>query len=296
MMRAVRPGTRAALEAHAASGRRFEAGGVASFAREEGPEGAAAVVCVHGVPASSFLWRRVLRELAGQGLRAVALDLPGLGLADRPERFDYSWSGLARWLGEALDALGIERCHLAVHDIGGPIGCEWAVRNPERVVSLTVLNSVMDPASFRRPFPMWPFARPLLGPLWLRALGPAPFAWLFYRLGVANPGAVPRDEVLAHYELLRRGDGGRAFLRIMRGFELTEAKRRLLWEGLARRPYPARVVWGRLDPAIGPGQLEAARRALGDGEALLLDAKHFLQEDHPRQVAEAIAAVAAPLL
>src|SRR4051812_2993981 len=110
------------LDIHSASGRRFEAGGVRSFVREQGsgPE----VVLVHGVPTSSFLWRKVMPPLADQGLRAVAFDFPGLGLADRPERFDYSWSGLARWLGEALDVLELDRVHLVVHDIGGPIGCE----------------------------------------------------------------------------------------------------------------------------------------------------------------------------
>ena len=48
------------------------------------------MVCLHGVPASSFLYRKVLAELAGRGLRGVAFDLPGLGLADRPARFDYT--------------------------------------------------------------------------------------------------------------------------------------------------------------------------------------------------------------
>jgi pimeloyl-ACP methyl ester carboxylesterase len=49
---------------------------------------------------------------------------------------DYSWSGLARWSARAIDALGIDRCHLVVHDIGGPIGFEWAIAHPERVLSL----------------------------------------------------------------------------------------------------------------------------------------------------------------
>ena len=41
-------------------------------------------MCLHGVPASCFLYRKVLRELAARGLRGIAFDLPGLGLADRP--------------------------------------------------------------------------------------------------------------------------------------------------------------------------------------------------------------------
>jgi len=71
------------VEQHRAAGRRFEAAGIGSFVREAGPPGGEPVVCLHGVPASSFLYRKVLRELAARGLHGIAVDLPGLGLADR---------------------------------------------------------------------------------------------------------------------------------------------------------------------------------------------------------------------
>ena len=188
------------LDVHRASGRRFEAGGVASFVREQGSERSSPVVLLHGVPTSSFLYRKVLPGLADQGLRGIAFDYPGLGLADRPDEFDYTWSGLARWTGDAIDALGVFRCHLVVHDIGGPIGCEWAVRNPERVLSLTVLNTMLDPATFRRPWSMHPFSVPVLGRLWLWSLRPWLFERLFYMQGIGNRAAVSRHEVRAYYE------------------------------------------------------------------------------------------------
>src|SRR5215208_6655381 len=131
--------TREAIAIHQAAGRRFSAGGVTSFVRDQPPSvgTGSAVVLVHGVPSSSFLYRKMIPTLAQQGLRAIAFDFPGLGLADRPEEFDYSWSGLSRWLGEAIDSLGVDRCHLVVHDIGGHIACERGVRNEERVKSHT---------------------------------------------------------------------------------------------------------------------------------------------------------------
>jgi pimeloyl-ACP methyl ester carboxylesterase len=290
-----KPATREILDAHRAAGRWFEAGGIRSFVRERGQPRGGTALLLHGVPTSSFLYRKVMPVLADGGLRAMALDLPGLGLADRPEDFDYSWSGLARWLGEAIDALALDRVHLVVHDIGGPIGCEWAVRNPERVFSLTALNTMLDPATFRRPWPMAPFATRGVAPIWLRGVPRSAFRALFYQQGIADRRAITPAEVEAHYFLLRRGDGGRAFLRIMRGFELTADKRRLLWGGLAGRSYPARIVWGELDPALGLDQLEIARRVLGVDKPILLPAKHFLQEDHAAEVAEAIADLAAPL-
>lgn len=281
---------REAIDAHAAAGGQFEAGGIGSFALDLG-EGDP-VVLMHGVPVSSFLYRKVAPELAQRGLRAVAFDLPGLGLAERPQEFDYSWSGLARWSAAAVDALGIERCHLVVHDIGGPIGFEWAIRHPERVLSLTALNTLVDAAHFHRPWTMHPFSIRGVGEVWLRGTPRFLFAQLFYLQGVADRAAVPRAEIYAHHALLRRGDSGRAFLRIMRGFELTAEKERFFLEGLGARSYPAQVVWGRRDPALGEQRRDAVQSALGVERPTLLEAKHFLQEDRASEVAAAIAAIA----
>lgn len=274
---------------HEAAGRRFEAGGVGSFALEQGDGDP--VVLMHGVPVSCFLYRKVVPELATRGLRAVAFDLPGLGLAERPEEFDYSWSGLARWTGAAIDALGIERCHLVVHDIGGPIGFEWAIGNPDRVLSLTALNTLVDAASFHRPWPMHPFSIRGIGEMWLRSMLRVPFRQIYYLVGVGDRSVVPPVEVDAHHALLNRGDRGHAFLKIMRGFELTEEKERFFFDGLAGRPYPAQVVWGERDRMLDERRRRAVMQALGVEQPTLLPAKHFLQEDQPAAVADAVASL-----
>jgi haloalkane dehalogenase len=278
---------------HRAAGRDFEAGGVRSFVREQG-EGDP-VVLVHGVPTCSYLWRKVLPGLADSGMRGVAFDLPGLGFAQRPQEFDYSWGGLARWTGEAVDALGIERCHLVVHDIGGPIGCEWAVRNPDRVLSLTALNIMLEVADFRRPWFMHLFVPRGVGEAWLRSMNRFALVQLFSREGLGDRSAVPKEELGAYYDLLKRGggdgDGGRMFLRIMRGFELTEEKQRLFAEGLGKRTYPAQIVWGRDDGALNPARA-GVERILGT-KAELIAGKHFIQEDQATAVVAAVVKLAA---
>jgi pimeloyl-ACP methyl ester carboxylesterase len=278
------------IERHRARGRFFQAAGVRSFALDEGS--GEAVVMLHGVPVSCFLYRKVVAELAPD-FRAVAFDFPGLGLAERPADFDYSWSGLARFAESALDSLELDRAHFVVHDVGGPVGFEVCIRNPDRVLSLTALNTLVNAAGFRRPWSMHPFSIRGLGELWLRSLNGPLFVALMRLQGIANMAAVPREELLAHFRLIRRGDGGRAFLKIMRGFELTAEKERFLRDGLAARTYPAQVAWGADDPALPLATRgEEVRAALGVDEVVPIPAKHFLQEDQAPAVAERIRSIA----
>ena len=281
----------AVIEEHRRAGREFVAAGVGSFVREHGD--GEPVVCLHGVPASSFLYRKVLRELATRGLRGIAFDLPGLGLAERPVDFDYSWTGLGRYCRGAVDALGLDHFHLVVHDIGGPIGFELAAAEPTRVASLTLLNTLVEVDRFKRPWPMEPFARRRVGELYLRTLTKPAFRTLMRLQGIADARAVRRDELDAYVDLLRRGDGGAAFLRIMRGFERTATKRALYVSALRDVPYPVQIVWGERDPALKLGvHGEQARRAAGLPTIHRLPGKHFLQEDQAPAVAEHIAALA----
>lgn len=276
------------LERHRASGRVFTADGIASFALDAGPSDGEPVVCVHGVPASAYLYRKVVPALAARDMRGIAIDLPGLGLAERPEGVDYSWTGLGRWLGSAIDALGLDRFHLVVHDIGGPIGFEVAATAPHRVRSLTVLNSPIAVQTFHRPWMMEPFAHPVLGEAWLRSARlPGTFQALMRYIGVTR--RVPAAEIACYLPLLLGDDGGRAFLRIMRGFELTTAKQRLYLSAVRDTPYPVQIVWGVRDRGLTWRRDGVqAQLAAGVDNAVLLPGKHFLQEDCPEEIADAV--------
>jgi haloalkane dehalogenase len=283
--------SREVVDRHRAAGRFFEAAGVRSFVREEGAADAEVVLCLHGVPSSCFLYRKVLPELAARGLRGVAFDLPGLGLADRPEGFDYRWTGLGRFAVAAVEALGLDSYHLVVHDI--PVGLELAAAEPERIRSLTILNSLIAVDGFKRPWNMEPFARRGLGELWLRSLLKPAFRQLMWLYGIEDRAATPPEELDAWVDLLKREDGGRAFLRIMRGFERTREKQELYLGVAGDERYPRQVVWGENDHALRlDRQGEAARRAARVERIHVLPAKHFLQEDHAPAIAERVAALA----
>lgn len=279
------------IERWRTGGRLFRAAGVTSFVAERGTGEPA--LCLHGVPASAFLYRKVLSELELRGMRGIAIDLPGLGLAERPAEFDYSWTGFGRFCVAAVDALELDRFHLVVHDIGGPVGFELAAAIPGRIASLTVLNTMVEVDTFRRPWSMEPFARRTIGEVYLRALSKPVFRMLMRLQGIGDMSAVRSSELDAYVDLLRREDGGRAFLRMMRGFERTREKRVLYESVLADRRYPVQVLWGADDPALKASvHGEIARRAAGLDRLDTVPAKHFLQEDQAPAIAERVARLA----
>ena len=280
--------TSAALAAHHAAGETFDAAGVRSFVRARGDGDP--VLLMHGLPSSSFLYRKVIDELAGRGLRALSFDLPGLGFAERPPDFDYTFTGLGRFAVAAVEALGLERFHLVVHDAGGPVGFELATAAPERIRSLTLLNTVVDMNTV--PFPMEIYARFATGDRWPALPPPLITRELVYRIGIKNRAAVPAAEVDAYRELVLREDNGRAYLRIMRNLERTPEKAAIYMRAVDTRtvPYPVQIIWGADDPIL-PLRRHGwkAREAAGLRAITTLPGKHFLQEDMAPEIAACIA-------
>jgi pimeloyl-ACP methyl ester carboxylesterase len=275
--------------AHQRAGRRFDAAGVGSFVREEGA--GEPVVLVHGLPSSSFLYRKMLPELASRGLRALAFDLPGLGLADRPADFDYTFAGLGGFAAAAVDALGLERFHLVVHDAGGPVGFEMAAGMPERIRSLTILNTVvtMD----KVPFVMEVYARGAAGREW-PAMPPARVLRRIFRaVGVADQGAISDGDIDAYRELVLREDDGAAYLRIMANLRRGHGDYRAVVDSRST-PYPVQVVWGTKDPVL-PFRRHGwrARDAAHVPAICALPAKHYLQEEQAPAISELVALHAA---
>ena len=245
------------------------------------------VICVHGVPTSGFLYRKLLLELASRGLEGVTLDLPGLGLAGRPADFDYSWSGFAAWYLKAIDAAGIRNFHLVVHDIGGPIGFDVIRRVPDRIKSLTVLNTLVNASQFRRPWVMEPFAWPVVGRLWLQSARTPMFYVLNKMFGTRN---INRAESAAYAQLLLGPDSGRAFLQIMRSFERTAAFEQGIKAALKARKFPAQIIWGKDDPALRMKKYAPHLLKALDLESYeVVCGRHFLQEDSSPAIASSIA-------
>jgi len=254
--------------------------GLATPVSSVGDAGAGeAIVFVHGNPGSRRDWDDLLSRVAPFA-RAVALDMPGFGHAERPDGFSYTVQGYARFLGTALDQLGVQRAHLVLHDFGGPWGLEWAIGNPDRFASAVLINTgaLID---YR-----WHY----LARIWRTPLAGEAFQATTTRSGLrmalrhGNPRGLPRAFVDRMYDDIDAGTS-RAVLSLYRATDDPGSAGRAQADALAPLDRPALVVWGAHDPYIPVAMAERQREAFPKAEvAILEDSGHWPFADDPDSV------------
>jgi pimeloyl-ACP methyl ester carboxylesterase len=205
------------------------------------------VLYLHGVPNGGRMWAPFLERTGG-----VAVDLPGFGRSGKRGDLDTSFEALGRFVGDFVDHLGWERVRLCVHDWGA-VGLLWAMREPQRVERLVLIDAVPFLPGYRWHFLARQWRRRGLGEV---SMGTATFRPLARRLlpqGMA-------DEVLEDFDIGTQ----RSILRLYRSAD--EPKLEAAGAALGTLQAPALVVWGERDPYIDPRFAQAYADALG-GEA-----------------------------
>jgi pimeloyl-ACP methyl ester carboxylesterase len=210
----------------------------------------------------------------------LAPDLPGFGRSGKAGNLDYTIEGYADFIERYLDLLGVERVSLIVHDWGS-VGLAFALRHPERVARLVVINAIPFLPGYRwhRTARIW--RTPLLGEL---AMGATTRAVMSFSTREARPGRVPMpgawlDSVFEHFDQGTQ----RAILGLYRSSPsdvLAAAGSRL-----ATLTMPALVIWGQSDPYIPARFARAFAQALPHAELLeLADAGHWPWFDRPDMI------------
>lgn len=253
-----------------------EIDGIQTFWHEQPSRTPAPVLYVHGVPTCADDWLPFLERTGG-----VALDLPGYGRSAKPPGFAYSIDGYRKFLRAFVDARGLERFSLLVHDWGA-VGLALAQDMPERIERLVVMNAVPFLPDYRwhRIARIW--RTPVAGELFMGATLKPGFR-LISRESNATPGPMPKEFIDMVW---RHWDQGtmRAILKLYRS--APPAVLAAAGSRLGELRCPALVLWGEQDPYI---QSEFAQRyadALG-GETrveMLPDAGHWPWLDRPDAV------------
>jgi pimeloyl-ACP methyl ester carboxylesterase len=264
--------------------RRIVVGSIASPVLEAGPRDAReAVVFVHGNPGSSSDWTALLDD-AGELGRAVALDMPGFGRADKPRDFSYQVSSYADFLHGALAQLEIERAHLVLHDFGGPFGLLWGVQHPAQWASVVLINiGVMPGYTWHKLAKRW--RTPLLGELTQAWIPRGAWRRAMQR---ANPKGLPAEFVDKMYDDYDRATR-RAVLALYRATPDPGNTAVELGATIKELHKPALVVWGAKDPFIDVRYAERQREFFDVQDLVVLpESGHWPFQDDPPAVAQAV--------
>ncbi len=249
------------------------------------------IVMLHGNPSWGFLYRRIA-ELCALGNHIIIPDLAGLGFSEKPSA--PRWHTLerhAQLIGGLLDGLQLERVVFVGQDWGGPVGLVALAARPERLAGLVLMNTVIGPPlpGFRKNAFHRLSQLPVLSELTFRTLG------LPQRLLAAAQGdrASIRGAVAKayRYPLRRRRDrAGPLGLARMVPDSLNHPSIAALERSqqfVEDFRGPAALIWGERDPILGR-LLRRVHRALPQAEVTATEAGHFLQEEVPTEIAEAI--------
>ena len=260
-----------------------------------------AVVLVHGVPSSSWMYRYVMEALADEEVYLIAVDNLGYGSSAKPQMTEeeaaafYAPSRQGERLGQLLAGLGVESPIFVVHDVGGPIVWELLSENPGFASGLVVLNTIGAPGGFAPPAAM---DNPLVQ-TGMRLMG-------FERdetiRNIVCAMVVDREEfdtavqLEGYYQPFREGSS-LPYFSFLTNLDLVRDRLDdygALIEGL---DIPAAILWGTeddnllVDPSVA-WFVEALE--VPETRTFVVDeAKHLVSEEEPEAITNLILAVAA---
>jgi haloalkane dehalogenase len=260
---------------------------------DEGPRDAPVVLCMHGEPSWSYLYRKMVPGLVGAGQRVVAPDLVGFGRSDKPvAREDYTFQRHVDWMTGFLDAIALRDITLFCQDWGGLIGLRLVAQDPQRFARVVASNTFLPTGdetpsaaflqwrTFSQTVPEFPVGR-IVAAACARPVAPevvaaydAPFPDERYKAGVRQfPALVPA-----------------------RPDDPASAANRAAWEQLKRFERPFLTAFGDSDP-ITRGA-DARLQSLIPGcknqpHTTIAKGGHFIQEDAGEELAAITAAFVA---
>ena len=250
-----------------------------------------AVILIHGLGATKVSLLPTLAALAGEGRRAIALDLPGFGDSDKPIRAAYHAPYFARSVVALMDALGIDRADLVGNSLGGRVAIEVGLRFPERAARLGLLAPSL---AWLRGRPWAPLLRLVSPQLGLLQPAPRPLVEAIVHAAVGiGDGSTDQwtsagvDEFLRSYLTPR---GRAAFYAAARNIYLEPPHGpHGLWTRLPALRAPSLFVWGRRDALVPIGFQAHVRRALPAAEHAELDCGHVPQLERPGETHRVLA-------
>ena len=224
-----------------------------------------AVVFVHGNPGPMDDFEALIPDVAAL-TRTIAVDMPGFGRADHPREFDFSVAGYAKHLAGLLDQLEVRRAHLVLHDFGGGFGLRFAASHPDRVASITLINTgILQGYRWHKYAKIW--QTPVLGELFQLLGSPS---LLKRALDGDNPVPLPMSYVEG---VFRYADWAhkRTVLKLYRATRDPDVHFARFAPELKKLDVPVCVLWGEGDPYLPVAFAERQREVFARAEVHILN-------------------------
>jgi len=247
------------------------------------------VMLLHGFPECWYEWHMIMPTL-GTRFHVVAPDMRGYNWSDKPSGVDaYSMRSVSADIAALIRSFGDEQAFVVGHDWGGVVAWEMALRYPELVEKLVIVNAphpdvmareLRTPEQFRRSLYALFFQLPLLPEVAVR---------LMLRQGLRGtafvPGAFPDDALDVYENAVSRPGAATAMLNYYRA--TGRSALRILTTRREQVRLPTLVIWGMKDVALGPRLLEGLEEYVPDLRIERIEQSgHWVPEEKPGRVAE----------
>lgn len=265
-----------------------QVGDVKVFYREAGNPSAPTVLLLHGFAASSFMFRELIPALADR-YHVIAPDLPAFGFTEAPSRgeYAYTFSQLAKTIGQFTEQLSLDKYALVVHDYGAPVGWRLAVAHPSRVTALVSQNGNAYEEGLGEGWaPIQTYWREPTEEN-RQALHdfptPASIKWQYLE-GVTDKSTVSPDGYTLEGLHISRPGNADIQLDLVLDYASNVSMYPEFQEYFRTHQPPLLAVWGKNDPFFLAAGAQAWTRDIPDADIRFYDTGHFALETHGKEI------------
>jgi pimeloyl-ACP methyl ester carboxylesterase len=248
------------------------------------------VILLHGFPEFWYSWRRQIEPLAEAGFRVWAPDQRGYNLSDKPKSIAaYRFDELADDVIGLIDTAGADKCYLAGHDWGAAVAWWVALRHPDRLHKLAILN-VPHPAvmmhnlisslgQLQRSWYMFFFQIPFVAEAILRNDDWEPMVRML--VSASKPGSFNKEDIEQYRQAWWRKDAITSMLNWYRAAIQMPPD----LSGDLRIRVPTLMLWGAQDIALGREMAQPSLDLCDEGKLMFFESSsHWVQLDESEAV------------
>lgn len=241
------------------------------------------VLLLHGLPSQSYSWRNIMPALAAQGTKAIAPDWIGYGFSAKPERreFAYTPDAFITALAQFVKALELKRFSLVVQGFLGSVGLQYALRHPDQIASLVILNTPISTTA-KLPWKMQQLGLPLAGEVFTQD----PLLVDRTLEGGSRYQISDADLDIYRKPFLKSSAAGRSLMTTVRNLQLQQSMKEIE-SGLQQWQQPTLIVWGMKDPWLPLSMAQHSASAMQQAEIIQLqNVGHYPQEHYHETILE----------